>query len=214
MRKKIRSITLVFLFLIGTFTVFSQGFGGKGSKYFLAGIGLSEHLHNYPQNNKGYKGWMSPTAFNVSAQLEFGIHQYVGLGFHVGFDVTPNLGASGVYYNGNYPVVGSSGYAGFAIPIGVQCNFHFLQLIADKAGKSFADKLDVYAGLSAGSGPAFAVAKSNYKDAPYFYESEVGFLFYAGPHAGIRYFFKDNLGVYAEAGYGKSYVNGGFVFKL
>jgi hypothetical protein len=212
MRKKIRSITLVLLFLTGTFTVFSQGFAGKGSKYFLAGIGLSEHFNIYADNNKGYSGTQGYTAFNVTAQMEFGIHQYIGLGFHVGFDAVPNLGTA-YYYNGT-PLIGSTAYRGFAIPVGMQCNFHFLQLIADKSGKSFADKLDVYAGVSMGSGPAFAVAKKDYKDPPYNYESEVGFLFYAGPHAGIRYFFKDNLGIYAEAGYGKSYVNGGFVFKL
>lgn len=214
MKKMIRNFAVMVLFVAGTFTVFSQGFSGKGSKNFSIGIGLSEHFNFYAENNKGYKGRLDPTAFNVMAQMEFGIHKYVGLGFHVGFDFSPGLGGAGIYTNGVVIPGNSSGYTGFAIPVGMQGNFHFLQLIADKAGKSFADNLDVYAGISVGSGPAFAVAKSAYKDAPHFYESEVGFLIYAGPHAGIRYFFKDNVGVYAEAGYGKSYVNGGFIFKL
>jgi hypothetical protein len=80
-----------------------------------------------------------------------------------------------------------------------------LQLIADKTGKSFAEKLDVYAGINLGGGPSIG-----------FYGGSVvasGFMF-VGPQVGIRYYPKSNIGITAEVGYGKTIANVGMVLKM
>ena len=212
MNKLVKISMLSLAFFLATFTAQAQGFGGKGSKYFQLGFGASSHFQFY-NDNKINDNYVYRTALNFNAQFEFGIHKYIGLGLHVGFDFSPNGGA--YYYAGYYPgyYTGST-YSTIGIPVAFFGNFHFLQLIADKTGNNFADKLDVYAGLSVGSGPAFAVPKRQYKDAPYNYSTAVGFMVFGGPHVGIRFFPKDNFGIYAEVGYGKTYGTFGVVFKM
>ena len=119
------------------------------------------------------------------------MHQYVGIGFTTGLG-----GAQNNYYLWN-------GELNF--PIGVLANFHFYQLIADKTGKNIhSDKLDVYAGINAGSGLAIEFGGGN----------TVVPLAFGGFQVGGRYYFTSTLGVYAEVGYGKSIITGGLVFKL
>jgi hypothetical protein len=99
------------------------------------------------------------------------------------------------------------GYRGeFNIPIGIVSNFHFYQLIADNASKNIhADKLDIYAGANAGAGPAFIFHDKGNHVAP---------IVFGGLHAGIRYYFVPKFALNGEIGFGKSFVNGGFSFKL
>lgn len=200
-----------FMLLLATLGLFAsnsqaQGFGGSGSKYLQLGLGISNHYAIYSDYDRAYNNNFG--AFNL--QMEFGIHKYVGLGFMIGAEV----GIGNIGYYGPYaPGLAGSPYWSFGLPVGMIGNFHFLQLISDKAGKSFADKLDVYAGLNIGSGVAFRNVRKKYKD-DVFYDSNVGALFFIGPHAGIRFFPKENIGIYAEAGYGKSYITGGVIFKL
>jgi hypothetical protein len=196
--------------------VSAQAFSGKGLKSIQIGLGLSEHHGWYPENGKGPKGHVSPLAGNINVQLEFGIGKYVGLGGSIGFDYASNLSRNSVgfgYYGS--PLLGnsygSSSFRSFAVPITLTADFHFFQLIQDKSGKSLhADKLDIYAGLDFGSGPAFAVPKSAYKS----YGSDVGYMIYGGPHVGIKYYVNEKMGVFLEIGYGKAYLNGGVNFKF
>jgi hypothetical protein len=88
----------------------------------------------------------------------------------------------------------------------VLANFHFYQLIADKTGKSIhADVLDIYAGVTVGSGIAFIFDPDNNHAVP---------IAFGGPHAGIRYFFTPKVGVTGEVGFGRHILNVGMVFKL
>lgn len=189
----------------------AQGFGGSGSKYLQLGLGYNQHYSLYSDYNRAYN--TSYGAFNL--QMEFGIHKYIGLGFVVGAEVSART--AGYYYGGIYAVdyikPSNSPYWSVGVPIGFIANFHFLQLIADKTGKDFANSLDVYGGLNIGSGPVFRNVRKKYKDDIY-YDSHVGALFFAGPHVGIRYFPSEKVGIYAEAGYGKSIITGGVVFKM
>ena len=90
------------------------------------------------------------------------------------------------------------------MPVGIIANFHFYQLIEDKTSKDIhGDKLDVYAGLNAGSGIGYAPTPR-----------KVAALFFAGPQVGVRYYIKPTIAVGGEVGYGKSFVNGGVTFKL
>lgn len=203
------------MLLLATLGLFSsnagaQGFGGSGSKYLQLGLGLNQHYSSYSDYDRVYN--TNYGAFNL--QMEFGIHKYIGLGFVVGAETA--VRTAGYYYGGIYAPgysKPSNPYWSVGVPIGFIANFHFLQLIADKAGKNFADKMDVYGGLNIGSGPVFRNVRKKYDDDPY-YESRVGALFFIGPHVGFRYFPSEKVGVYAEAGYGKSLITGGVIFKM
>jgi hypothetical protein len=172
----------------------AQAFGGKGSKAFLVGIGFSNYPTFFTENNVGLKGSFSPFAFNVGVQGEFGIHDYVGLGFTAGATFAGSLSSNPGLGNAFY-----SNYSNIGIPIGMIGNFHFLQLIADKTGGSFAESMDVYAGLAIGAGPSFAIPKAGTN-----VEGDVGVLFLGEVHVGIRYYFNEKLGVFAEVGQGRS----------
>lgn len=185
----------------------AQGFGGSGSKYLQLGLGVNQHYTIYPDFNRAYNNRYG--AFNF--QMEFGVHKYIGLGFVVGAEI--GFRNTDFYYGGPIVIDNGNPYRNFGIPIGFIANFHFLQLIADKAGKTFADKMDVYGGVSIGSGPVFRSVRDPYDGNPG-YDSEVGALFFVGPHAGFRYFPKENIGVYVEAGWGKSLATTGVVFKM
>lgn len=209
--KKVK--TMLLLAAVGLFAMNSQaqGFGGKGSRYLQLGLGVNQHYSIYSDYDRAYN-----TNYGaINLQMEFGIHQYVGLGFMVGGELA--MRGSGYYYGGvyapGYVSPSNSPYWSVGIPIGFIANFHFLQLISDKAGKNFADKLDVYAGMNIGSGPVFRNVRDKYDNDPY-YDSRVGALFFIGPHAGIRFFPSEKVGIYAEAGYGKSLITGGVVFKM
>ena len=164
-------------------TVLSLGFGASQfyhlDDYYYAG---SERIHHM----------YSPVTIQINFQGEFGIHKYLGLGF------TTGIGGRGSLRND---------YAGeMNIPIGMIFNFHFYQLIADKSAKNIhADQLDIYAGLSAGSGVAIAYYSDFTRVVP---------IAFGGVHLGIRYYFTPMVGVNLEAGIGKNLVNAGFVFKL
>ena len=212
-----KKLILAFSLVLSASFSFSQAFSGKGSSYVSAGIGFNQFSSSFG----GYKGpyningWSSSSYFTISGQYEYGIHKYVGIGGFVGASFSGGLNFyKGYVYNPDplYVIAPYKRvYRGFAIPIGVFGNFHFLQLIADKNGKSFADKMDVYAGVSLGTGPSFAMVKRGYKD---YYDPRAGVLLYGGIHAGIRYYLKDNIGVYGELGYGQSVFNTGITFKL
>lgn len=200
-----------FMLLLATIGLFAsnaqaQGFGGSGSKYLQLGLGVNQHYSLYSDYDRVYNNRYA--AFNL--QMEFGIHKYIGLGFVVGTELSFR---NSDYYGAPLLIDEGNPYRNFGIPIGFIANFHFLQLIADKAGKSFADKMDVYGGVSIGSGPVFRSVRSAYNDNPG-YDSAVGALFFIGPHLGFRYFPKDKIGVYAEIGYGKSLATTGVIFKL
>lgn len=193
--------SLIILFVLALLLSFpnksnAQAFGGKGSKAFLVGIGFS----NYPTTYGGFSNTYSPFSLNVGLQGEFGIHDYVGLGFTAGATFSSSLGVSSIYNSWNT----------IGIPVGMIGNFHFLQLIADKTGGSFAESMDVYAGLAFGAGPSFAIPKSGNNAS-----SEVGVLFMGEVHAGIRYYFNDKLGIFAEVGQGRSSrLQGGLALKF
>jgi len=210
MKKTVLLLCLAIGMIAYTNNSSAQAFGGKGSTQFQIGLGLTQHDTWYPTNGKGPKGRAKPTSGVIQFQMEFGVHKYIGIGVNIGVEFARNYDRSGLglvtYAYNNY-----SAFWSLAVPIGVHSNFHFYQLIADKSGKNMhADKLDVYAGLSLGSGPAFAITKSAYKA----YGNDVGFMIYGGPHVGARFFPKEKMGFYLEAGYGKAYLNGGIVFNL
>ena len=220
---KTRRIIMIVIASMMTFSgqLMAQGFEGKGSKTLLLGLGLNQHRGYFTENGQGVKGSFNPRSGAFNIQMEFGIHDYIGLGFFTGFEAFSHLRSGiinsaiyGGYYGGLYGT--SSNYWGMAVPLGMHANFHFLQLIGDKTGKDFADKLDVYAGLSFGSGVMFilpreAMKNNNPTNAKL---NDVGPMFYGGGHVGIRFYPSSRVGFFAEVGYGKSIAQGGITLKL
>jgi len=173
----------------------------KGATYLNLGLGGS-HLY---QINSG--GWANSINGGVSVQMEWGIHEYVGLGFTAGLTGGRyGWGYGYGYYGGpGYgPGPGYGGYGILSVPVGIIANFHFYQLIEDKTSKDIhGDKVDVYAGLNVGSGIGFVPTPNR-----------VNALFFAGPQVGAKYYVTPNLGLGLEVGYGKTFINGGLTFKL
>lgn len=208
--KKITGTLIVIISVVSIYTANAQAWS-KDTKVLAFGIGGSQFFHidedyyRYYYNRYGYYGRRfpySPTTGQFNFQGEFGVHDYVGVGFTVGVGGGTGWGRFGSisYYDGE-----------LTVPVGAIANFHFFQLIADKTGKDIhADKLDVYAGVNIGSGVAilfdsFYSTNDQIKAVP---------IVFGGVQAGARYYFIDKFGVNLEVGYGKSFVNGGIVLKL
>ncbi len=193
--KKILFATLITAVLMLAACTSNAQAWDKSTKIISLGFGASQfyHMDNYYYNDSwNYRNHYSPVTIQLNVQGEFGIHKYLGIGFTTGF------GGRGGLRND---------YSGeINIPIGMIFNFHFYQLIADKTAKNIhADKLDIYAGISAGSGLAVAY---------YTYSTRVIPMAFGGAHIGIRYFVAPKFALNLEAGMGKSIVNAGFGFKL
>lgn len=170
----------------------------KGGTYLNLGLVGSNFWHINPSNDF-YGGFYGSTVGGIGLQMEWGIHQYVGLGFNTGIQGGRRglVGWHGPYYGG-------TGYGELAVPIGLIANFHFYQLIEDKTSKNIhGDKLDIYGGLNVGSGISF-----------YPTPNRVFPLFFVGAQVGAKYYVTPTIGLGLELGYGKSFVNGGVTFKL
>jgi len=197
-------LTGVLMVMVFAFTNVQAQAWEKSTKTLSIGLGGSIFPHIYPNNayyNYGYYGWgRAPLTGQFNFQGEFGIHDYVGIGF------TTGVGGRAGYYWGVYGY-GNDGEVN--VPIGVIANFHFFQLIADKTGKDIhSDKLDVYAGVNLGGG----IAAQFFGDG----STQIIPIAFGGVHAGVRYYFSEHVGVNGEIGtpYGKGFVNGGLTFRL
>lgn len=191
MKKQIIILFVLVGLLVNQFQAKSQAFEGKGSKTLSFTLGAAQYFHfgGYYGGFLGAGfGYFFRPALAINANLEYGVHKYVG--------IAPNFGIATSFY---------TGAVGLHIPIGVQGNFHFYQLIADKVKKDInSDKLDVYAGLNIGGGPDIVFGGG----------TDIGGFFYVGPQFGVRYYVKNNLGITAELGYGRSIANFGLSYKL
>lgn len=197
---------IIITFLLATTTLRAQAWKGKESKLTSIGWNISEINCWYKENGVGLKGRYSPVFHGLSVQHERGISEYGGLSFSIGAGFARNIYSSvwgstalGLYQND---------YWSFVIPVGIQYNFHLLQWAEDKIELGFdTDKFDGFVAIGVGGGPAFLRARNS------FTSSEVGFAFFGDIQAGIRYYPKTNVGIYVQAGYGKSLLNVGVVFK-
>ena len=204
MKKLFYSAMVALMMLSATTNTNAQAWS-KDSKILALGLGASEFFHIDGDSKASSVYGTAPLWLTgqLNFQGEFGVHDYVGIGFTTGLGGRAGY-SRGFGYFGYYSSYGYSGEVN--VPIGVIANFHFYQLIADKTGKDIhSDKLDVYAGLSVGTG----MAATFYPNATHIYPIAFG-----GPHVGARYYFTDKFGVNLEAGFGKSLINGGIVFKL
>jgi hypothetical protein len=127
--------------------------------------------------------------FGLGASFEAGIHDFI------------SVGAQADWVTWNYGWVGSNIKYNF-INIGARGSYHF--------GKHFLtmDNLDLYAGPAIG----YRISKFNYSGVGY--SSSYGNGVFFGAFAGARYYFKENLGVFAEVGYNASPLKAGITLKF
>jgi len=122
--------------------------------------------------------------------------------FEHGFTDAISGGAILGYSSSSESGIYSYGYR--VLTIGARASYHFTELLNINN-----DKLDLYAGAG------LAYRNYSYKDNSFLAgynprSSRVTPIF----HAGVRYFFKENIGVWAEGGYSVAALQGGVVFKF
>ncbi len=180
---------VIVLMLITTSRLSAQGWCQDRGSVYSVGVGGASAIALGP----GYSGLTGP-GLSVNVSGEYRVQRFVGVGFETGMDVFfwpyPN------YNYPDHPEIARD--VAIGIPLAVKCNVHILEA----ANVPIASKLDVYAGLNFGAGPAF------YTGTP---SGAFGFLV-VGPQVGIRYWLNRNIAIFGEFGYGATFSNIGFSF--
>lgn len=180
---------------------FSQAFE-KGANYITLGFGLDPYGKAFKIKD-GY-GHRNTSLGPIILAYEHGITDLLGIGrIGVGGAVAQSFYTSKSYKDkGAYIYEYKSNT--YRTSLALRAAYHF---------DFGVEKMDVYAGV----GEALHVYSDtqSYDDPDQFYKRKsvrVG----GGPSVfgGIRYFFANGFGIYAEAGYDISALNGGFVFKF
>ena len=162
--------------------------GKKG--IYSVGVGGTQGI-NVGGGYYGYYGWgyygrssgLSLLGASINASGEYKVWNFIGVGWQTGINIIPWAGAVTI-----------------EIPLQAKCNIHIL----DAAKVSIADKLDVYGGLGFGAGPAILTAAGS--------GASVYGMIHVGPQVGVRYWVKNNLGVFGEFGWGATFINAGVTF--
>jgi hypothetical protein len=165
---------------------------GAGTNLINAGIGLGTIFWG-----NGFSSGISPLGV-----YERGVSDQVGIGGMVGFFHSSMSSSGANYYNSR----NANG-----ILIGGRLSYHFLTT----------GKIDPYASLDLGYINASTNSIHNAMDTAVgsvsIYESYLTVVdkFTYGIHGGIRYYFKQSMGIYAELGIGGFYlVNAGISFRF
>ena len=170
----------------------SQGFY-KGMSAINVGIGVG---------NTGYFGtYYSGFLPSVSASYEYGIVEIpmgssdltgvISIGGYIGMSMSKYA----------YTNWGDDYYRTTDLIVAVRGNYHF----------RFHEQFDPYAGIILGADIQTSKWKGNGADPNVDYASTSPF---GGAYAGARWFFNDNIGVYAEVGWLISVINAGVTFKF
>lgn len=125
----------------------------------------------------------------LSLSVDFALKETIGVGAYVGY-----AGASQTL-----PFLGDVNYT--YLIVGARGTYH----------KEFVEGIDTYGGVLAG----FNIASVSYENNPGGIATpNAGGGFTYSFFAGGRYHFTDNLGVYAEVGYGISLITAGITYKI
>ncbi|PTB93596.1 hypothetical protein C9994_12890, partial [Marivirga lumbricoides] len=146
----------------------------KGDNILNAGFGIG--YYNY-----GYFGSRSSSFPALTANYEIGFHKYFGVGPYVG------------YKSWNYKYAGGS-YGFSLLSVGGRGSFHYSSLLNEALDMDIDDKkLDLYVVLIAG------LEFQNYTgDYGAYFDNDTDVVFRLGPSLGARYYFNNNIGVFAE----------------
>lgn len=184
------SFTLFFCF-IGLYAVMAQSFF-KGTNIVGAGVGLGGSFGSFSY------GSQTP---GISVQYERGVWEVGGPGV---ISLGGYLGVKGYKYSGGSGSFHYSQKWNYTI-VGVRSAYHYNGINNEK--------FDVFGGLML----SYNILNYKYEDNggggslnTGSYGSGAGITAYVGG----RYFFTQNIGVFAEAGYGVSYLTLGIALKL
>ncbi len=159
----------------------------KGTSAINIGIGFGNTLYTGSFYNQ--------TVLPISASFEYGIIDKVGVGGFIGYCASKWEDKwSGYTWGWKYSY----------LVIGVRGNYHFYTT----------DKLDAYGGLMLGYN---IVSSKDYYDGPGSYEpysSATGSQARITVYAGGRYYFTNNIGAFAELGWGWTIFNIGLSVKF
>jgi hypothetical protein len=187
--RSIGSLLVVIILVFSTQSLFAQNWlQGKRGIYSI-GIGASQGFGLY----NGYRG-VTYSGLSVNASGEYKVHNYVGLGWQTGLNsyFTP--------YNNRYGAVRT-----LEIPIAIRANFHILEVTKARVK----DRLDVYAGMTLGGGPAFYTGP-NASDIPS--GDRVYGILHFGPQFGVRFWPVKKVAIFGELGWGVTFANVGVSF--
>ncbi len=127
----------------------------------------------------------------ISVGFQYGLEDKISVGGIVGFS-TSSYGYEDWKWDYTYIIIGARG------------EYHFLEP---------SNKLDAYAGITAGYNIASVSEPDGYKNYWGGYEAESSYFIY-GVHVGARYAVSDKIGIFGELGYGIGYRTVGATFKL
>ncbi len=144
----------------------------------------------------------------VNLMADIGVTDNISIGGCFSFTRARSTWIGNDWHQGNYYQYRISYVHTFYI-VGFRGAYHFGDLIG-------VEELDAYGGLMLGN--AFHSTRFTHDD-PYknrsdnrYYQNSGGFIF--GGFVGGRYYFKKNIALYGEFGWGLSYANVGLTFKL
>lgn len=199
--KKILAILLLSAFFTLGFvnSSYSQDQWTQGKPgIYSVGIGGTDAIAvGNPYGNGYVYNAISPSGLSINASGEYKVYKFIGLGWQTGLDFFFYPGY--YYYNPYGPSYRYAAAPYIGIPLIIKANVHILDAIG---GIAIANKLDVYAGLNLGGGPAFGTATG---------EHVVGFI-QVGPTVGVRYWFNPKVAVFGEFGWGATFGNVGLSF--
>ncbi|GHT69274.1 hypothetical protein AGMMS50239_35770 [Bacteroidia bacterium] len=180
----------VFLFGLSLSVGANAQLFSKGDKVINLGIGVPSYL--------GGSGYETKIPL-VSGSFDYGLldgllegKASIGVGGYLGY--TSNR-FNIKYTGGNY------GYDFSYLIIGPRASFHYNPI----------DKLDTYGGLLLGYN---IVSSSTYGRADQYVKPDNESRFTPALYVGARYYFVDNIAVFAEVGYGISLIEVGISFKF
>ena len=129
----------------------------------------------------------------------------IGASFEVGITDEISVGAQIDFYTWGYNFGGYKWRYTF-VPVAVRGSYHVNELLNLNN-----EKLDLYGGLALGYYISSFKDNSGYSG---LYNNAYGNQVLFGVHLGGRYYFKPNLGAFAEVGYGVSALKLGVTFKF
>lgn len=146
----------------------------------------------------------------IDAQAGAGLITFFGTG-----DVSIPLSLSVDYgLQDNIGVGAYLGYAGASEKLTILGDVNYTYLIVGARGtyhKEFVEGIDTYGGVLAGFNMASVSYENNPTGVP---EPNAGGGFTYSFFAGARYHFTENLGAFAEVGYGISLITAGITYKM
>lgn len=198
--KKLVLVVLTALLSLGSF---AQDFE-NGGNYVTVGYGVDPWGFPYTGVGTYKKVGIGP----IMATYERGITDVLGIGrIGVGGGIAQSFYTQKYKYNDAfYGVTTEDVYRTSRTSFIARGAYHF---------EFGVDKMDVYAGV--GAGIHYYSKREKYYDysvSGYVENTRTSVAVREHVFAGIRYYFTDAFGVYAEAGYGVSALNGGIVFKF